>query len=769
MTTKEKPSTDKAEGISGEIAQGKGSSVCEGTQESAIKYSRGKKSTDNLPDQREAADFKAFAEAVLADRSAEKGMTYICAPLAVGLNRDPEKYPGEKTWRAAHLAQPRRFLPLDFDGADSPESAMRALEFLRARYQGFAYTTSSHTPEAPRWRGVLAQTRATSREEGMALGEAVQALVEAAVGEGKVKFDASVYRAEQPFFAPMHVSNDCYFDGQPVDVDKLLASAPPRKPKGKSPAGAAKIEDKILRTLNELGMVLGDQGHGKFNIECPFASEHSSATGASSTVYYQAHTGGFAEAHIKCMHSHCSNRTNSEFMVALLARYTKEKGRHADWGVAPPKATNPVERTIDHELEWILANAPPPMKAYIKWFMENAFRSHLVFAIFSALLFFQSFAGRNVRLPRDLRCNLWMLLFAPTESGKGATSSLVSDALKQLADKKAFAAVQHFANRFGSLEGMLWRLSKFPQVIWVNEEMVKTLLSLMAAKEGTSQYNMNSVLMELHDAATKPYMDPIHYTGRDKRANEMEPLVHPFFSAIGMGVPQAIGKFNDAAVDDGGLNRFLPFVVEGLPPIGTCQPVTTLPAELVNWATGLQVNGVVEFFDQDNPMPKREPRILEIYPEFEDDWKRENEYGALLAQNLPGVWGRYAEKILQVAMLYACADSVKLTRDGFDWAKRLVHWTVSGFAQRFEAEGGGAVDNMDKVRKAFLAFFKKDIAVEFYEKAGYLSSGFIAQNCSAWKRNIKERPAVVNALVDEGVIEEVEIASGGKGYRLLAG
>lgn len=425
------------------------------------------------------------------------------------------------------------------------------------------------------------------------------------------------------------------------------------------------------------------------------------------------------------------------------------------------------EQPVDDELEQIIDTAPPVMKAYMKWQMDNAFRVHPIFALFSALLFFQAFIGRNVRLPRDLRINLWMLLFAPSESGKGAAINLAEEALKQIGDKKVFPAVPHFTNRFGSPEGMLWQLSKVSQVIWTNEEMVKVLISLTSAQPGTAQYNMATLLMELHDAATKPYMAPIQYSGHDKRAKDMEPLVHPFFSAIGQGVIRNIGNLNAASTVDGLLNRFMMFVVEGLPPIGRCQPITALPVEVVNWATTIHAKKFVEFFNPNTPPSKFEPQVLEVYPAFEEDWKHENQYGAEQAQDLPGIWGRYAEKVLQVAMLYALTDSMRITPDGFAWAVRLVRWAVSTFAQKFESEGGGADDVIGKVRNAFLAFFKKESAAFVLKKKGYLPSGYIAQNCRPWKDHPKERAVVVKALVEDGVIQEIPLDNEGRGYRLL--
>ncbi|WP_095143971.1 hypothetical protein [Pseudomonas sp. Irchel s3b6] len=427
------------------------------------------------------------------------------------------------------------------------------------------------------------------------------------------------------------------------------------------------------------------------------------------------------------------------------------------------------EQPVDDELEQIIDTAPPVMKTYMKWQKENAFRVHPTFALCSVLLFVQAFIGRNVRLPRDLRCNLWMLLFAPSESGKAAVIRAAEEAAKQLSDQKVFPAVLHFTNRFGSPEAMLWKFAKVSQVVWANEEMVKELIGMMSAPQGSPAYNKATLMMELHDAATKPHIPGIEYSGHDKRAKDMPALEYPFLSAVGLGVTRNIGLLNAAATADGMLNRFLPFVVEGLPPIGSGLPQTALPAEVVKWATAIQAKKFVEFFDPNGSPPSGvQPYVLEVYLEFYNDWQRECQYGAELAQDLPGVWGRYAEKVLQVAMLHALAgDELKVTPDSFAWAVRLVRWAVLKFATKFDDEGGGATDVFSRVRNALVALFKKDSAIALHKKRGCLPAKYITDYCRPWRENTKERAAVVKALVDEGFFVEVKLSRGGVGYKRL--
>lgn|GEM_PF-2153243 len=52
-------------------------------------------------------------------------------------------------------------------------------------------------------------------------------------------------------------------------------------------------------------------------ILCPWEHEHTIDAGPSSTVYFRAGTGGYAQGHFDCKHSHCSERSDGEFLDAM--------------------------------------------------------------------------------------------------------------------------------------------------------------------------------------------------------------------------------------------------------------------------------------------------------------------------------------------------------------------------------------------------------------------------------------------------------------------
>lgn len=189
-----------------------------------IHYSRGTSKYDNAPEQRAASTFDEFETEVLEDRSVQKGLAYVCAPLARGVHyQNPGEHPAESHWRLANHALPRAFLPFDIDGFASVAAFQATLAYLE-QYRGFGYTTASATPEAPRARAILQASRPVTRDEGKVIGEKLQAEILAALGPDSIMFDNSVYRGEQPVYTPVVTSKAFHFSGRAVDVDALLAS-----------------------------------------------------------------------------------------------------------------------------------------------------------------------------------------------------------------------------------------------------------------------------------------------------------------------------------------------------------------------------------------------------------------------------------------------------------------------------------------------------------------------------------------------------------------
>ncbi len=186
-----------------------------------IRYSLGKDKYDNLPKQHVADNFDLFVQAIINKRSPSKGQIYFCSQFKSGPHKEKLKYPNVDHYRCAELVEPKRFVCLDFDGFSDVNAFNKTMTALN-EFKGVGYTTWSHKPDAPRARAVLELNREVTRNEGIKLGEAIEASLSQQVGAGKIIFDESVYRAEQPVYGPPLNANIYKFNGDALDVDDLL-------------------------------------------------------------------------------------------------------------------------------------------------------------------------------------------------------------------------------------------------------------------------------------------------------------------------------------------------------------------------------------------------------------------------------------------------------------------------------------------------------------------------------------------------------------------
>lgn len=81
------------------------------------------------------------------------------------------------------------------------------------------------------------------------------------------------------------------------------------------PAGSGHMikPDDVLDALN----VLGWGAEGQAFIACPFEAEHTCDSGITATCYFPKGSRGYERGHFKCLHAHCEDRTDGDFINAL--------------------------------------------------------------------------------------------------------------------------------------------------------------------------------------------------------------------------------------------------------------------------------------------------------------------------------------------------------------------------------------------------------------------------------------------------------------------
>lgn len=301
----------------------------QGLAQMSIRYSRGTSKFDAHPEIHTAEDFNAFAQRVLSDRARTKGQQYICAPLKPNGDGRPH--------RTKTGVEPRRFIALDCDKIAGAET-FSELRLWLARFSGFGFTTASSTLDAPRFRVILELDHEVDRAEGIRLGAALVRDINATFGD-RAQFDDSTHRGEQPCYGPVHTSESFALDGDPIDVDAVLSTAPHIEPERKGSADIAPDDDPVIVALKTQGMYRRDMGAGRHAIRCPWDSEHTTEDDDQSTAtcYMQPHHAGYVTAGFKCLHEHCSTRTGSDLLTAIGVDWRDVRDAYGSRTEAPPE------------------------------------------------------------------------------------------------------------------------------------------------------------------------------------------------------------------------------------------------------------------------------------------------------------------------------------------------------------------------------------------------------------------------------------------------
>ena len=108
-----------------------------------------------------------------------------------------------------------------------------------------------------------------------------------------------------------------------------------------------KVNDEVASWLLENWEVHDVGPDEQIYIRCPFEAEHTGDTGPSSTAYFPAGTGGYAQGHFVCLHAHCAGRSDHDYKDATGYSI-------AQFDVLEPEADRPVAVADE-----VLAEDPP--------------------------------------------------------------------------------------------------------------------------------------------------------------------------------------------------------------------------------------------------------------------------------------------------------------------------------------------------------------------------------------------------------------------------
>ena len=115
-----------------------------------------------------------------------------------------------------------------------------------------------------------------------------------------------------------------------LDVTHLLVATPVV-----SRLVKARDDDPVVQRLYDRGLVKSIRPDGSLNVECPCSEQHTSESGDTTSVYYLANTGGHSSAAFHCLHAHCLDAPQQEFLDALGFSIADDFDILADEDVSP--------------------------------------------------------------------------------------------------------------------------------------------------------------------------------------------------------------------------------------------------------------------------------------------------------------------------------------------------------------------------------------------------------------------------------------------------
>ncbi|ALR04364.1 DNA primase [Xylella fastidiosa] len=161
-----------------------------------------------------------------------------------------------------------------------------------------------------------------------------------------------------------------------IDAAILESAKSEGKPSRQHKLMAAAANDPVAVRLEERGMILSTGKAGELFIECPLTKQHTQASNPTATVYYPAHTGGYANGAFVCQHAHCRGLPQTAFLHEI-GIYSDEEMLDMFEDLTDAPATLAIERHDVPEALYLTtdkANAVRIAKHYGKRIMVSAER-----------------------------------------------------------------------------------------------------------------------------------------------------------------------------------------------------------------------------------------------------------------------------------------------------------------------------------------------------------------------------------------------------------
>ena len=132
--------------------------------------------------------------------------------------------------------------------------------------------------------------------------------------------------------------------------------------------------DPIAQRLAERHLIKSKGKKGELFIECPLSENHTQESGATATVYYPAHTGGYSNGAFVCQHAHCRDVAQSVFLSKIGIDPVDDDFESVGESEDKPEASNKIRIPEARHLTTDQSNAVRIVKRYGQRLMVSAGR-----------------------------------------------------------------------------------------------------------------------------------------------------------------------------------------------------------------------------------------------------------------------------------------------------------------------------------------------------------------------------------------------------------
>ncbi|MFA7197186.1 MAG: hypothetical protein WC092_06655 [Anaerovoracaceae bacterium] len=438
------------------------------------------------------------------------------------------------------------------------------------------------------------------------------------------------------------------------------------------------LDNWIVRFCPELGQPKDWKGGRKWVFPvCPFNENHRNR----SAVLIQEPSGAIA---FKCHHDGCAGNDWKKLRVLKEPGcYDRPAPMKVDIdGILKQKPKN-VTKELNAASDIIVNLIPLPPKLYhvpgfihnvMKFCLDTAPSPQPELAFASALALQGHLAGRKVECMGGIRTNPYIIMLAPSGSGKNHPRRVVRKILSKIGLSKE---VFEDASSGQGIEDMLIMI---PKILWLSDEIYEMIQSVVNDKTGTREKIMK-VLLTLHTSAGD------EYTTRVKAGVQGTTINCPHLTLLGACTSEGFFKsLNEHIIGHGMFARMELFQSEEQPEPKIPGDLNRIPAAIEHHAlqwknyapTGsgnidLQAKNIV---GSEEVMSVLREFQLEAYREKmklqkagEPDWKL-------------SLWSRAFESIMRFALIYACSEAEEpgktiLSVNGVRWARDLVYWDIN--------------------------------------------------------------------------------------------